>query len=379
MVERDDLQAWAALVGAPGLSAARLSAAFDVLGGPAAIVAGSTAAWDRAAIPAATRAFLSRAATVPRTPELKWLESEHHHLVPFTDPGYPKLLRALPDCPIALYVSGDAASLKDPQLGVVGSRCPTAQGRETAREFAAALSRRGLGITSGLAEGIDACAHHGALDAQGLTIGVLGAGIDVVYPRCNRGLYRDIERHGVLISEFPLGTPPRRGNFPRRNRIIAGLCLGTLVVEAARRSGSLITARLANDYGRDVFAIPGSIHNPLSQGCHELIKAGAKLTETAADILSELNFSTFYVNDLPAIADGTQRFCHTPGLDKGQKILLDALGFDPMDLDTLVVRTGFKPEAVSSMMLILELGGHVQAAPGGRYSRAAYRRAGGER
>jgi DNA processing protein len=173
--------------------------------------------------------------------------------------------------------------------------------------------------------------------------------------------------------------PPRRGNFPQRNRIIAGLCLGTLVVEAARRSGSLITARLANTYGREVFAIPGSIHNPLSRGCHELIKAGAKLVETTDDILVELNFSAFFTNDLGKKAAARSEALRSPGMDKDRKILLDALGFDPADLDMLVVRTGFKPDAVSSMMLILELEGHVQAAPGGRYSRVAYRRAGGER
>jgi DNA processing protein len=379
MLERDDLRAWAALVGAPGLNADRLSAALELLGGAAALVHGSEAAWERAAIPATTREFLASGTARLRAPGLHWLDCGQHHLIPFTDPRYPKLLRALPDCPIALYVSGNAASLSEPQLAMVGSRCPTAQGRETATAFAADLSVRGLGITSGLAEGIDACAHHGALRAQGLTLGILGTGIDLVYPRCNRRLHQDIERHGALVSGFPLGTPPRRGNFPQRNRIIAGMCLGTLVVEAARRSGSLITARLANDYGRDVFAIPGSIHNPLSRGCHELIKAGAKLTETAADILSELNFSAFFANDLPAAAGDAPEPRQTPGLDKGQKILLDALGFDPTDLDTLVDRTGFKPEAVSSMMLILELEGHVQAAPGGRYSRAAYRRAGGER
>jgi DNA processing protein len=379
MLERDDLRAWAALVGAPGLSAARLSAALELLGGAAGLVSGSAAAWNRAALPAATREFLTSGAAGLRTAQLRWLDAAHHHLIPFTDPRYPQLLLALPDCPIALFVAGNPASLADPQLAMVGSRCPTAQGRETALAFAAALSARGLAITSGLAEGIDACAHQGALQAQGPTLGVLGTGIDIVYPRCNRRLHQDIERHGALVSGLPLGTPPRRGNFPRRNRIIAGMCLGTLVVEAARRSGSLITARLANDYGREVFAIPGSIHNPLSQGCHELIKAGAKLTETAADILCELNFSSFFANDLPTAADRPPGLRQTPGLDKGQKILLDALGFDPMDLDTLVVRTGFKPEAVSSMMLILELEGHVQAAPGGRYSRAAYRRAGGER
>ncbi|HWJ34993.1 MAG TPA: DNA-processing protein DprA [Steroidobacteraceae bacterium] len=375
----DDLLAWAALVRAPGLDVAAVAAALDLLGRPAAIITASDTLRSRAAIPAVTRAFLSSSAAIPAAAERAWLGSAHHYLIPFTDPRYPQLLLSLPDCPIALYVSGRVETLADPQLAIVGSRCPTPQGRETARAFAEYLGERGLVITSGLAEGIDACAHYGALQAQGVTLGVLGTGMDIVYPRCNQRLCEDIERQGALVSEFPLGTPPRRGNFPRRNRIIAALSLGTLVVEAALRSGSLITARLANSYGREVFAIPGSIHNPLSRGCHQLIKAGAKLAETADDILRELNFSTFFANDLHARDEALPRPRHASGMDKDHKILLDALGFDPVDLDTLVVRTGFKPEAVSSMMLILELEGHVQAAPGGRYSRVAYRRAGGER
>jgi DNA processing protein len=205
--------------------------------------------------------------------------------------------------------------------------------------------------------------------AQGITLAVLGSGIDVIYPRSNRSLSVEIQQRGALVSGFPLGTPPRRDNFPRRNGIIAALSLGTLVVEAARRSGSLITARAAASHGREVFAIPGSIYSPLSRGCHELIRQGAKLTETAHDILSELNFSAFFAGQSLAAAGRDMAARDELGMDKDHKILLDALGFDPADLDILVVRTGFKPEAVSSMMLILELEGHVQAAPGGRYSR----------
>jgi DNA processing protein len=379
MTDSDDLLAWATLVRTPGLDVAALSAALERLGSAGALVAASQAEWDRAAIPPKARAFLSSPRAMPRTSERRWLDSANHHLIPFTDPRFPPLLLSIPQCPVALYVSGDVGALTEPQLAIVGSRNPTVQGGETALGFAEYLGERGLSITSGVAEGIDAYAHRGALRVQGLTLGVLGAGIDVVYPRCNLPLYRDIERHGALVSEFAPGSPPRRENFPQRNRIIAGLCLGTLVVEAARRSGSLITARLANYYGRDAFAVPGSIHNPLSRGCHALIKGGAKLAETADDILAELNFSAFFANDLAQAADASPRLRRTSGMDKDHKILLDALGFDPVDLDILVVRTGFKPEAVSSMMLILELEGHVQAAPGGRYSRVAYRRAGGER
>jgi DNA processing protein len=365
MWDGDDLLAWAMLGAAPGLDVATVSTALGRLGSPGAILGASPSERIRAAVPGTTLR--------------RWLESARHHIVPFRDPRFPRLLLALADCPIAIYVSGNVDVLADPQLAIVGSRNPTPQGLETAGGFAEYLAARGLGITSGLAEGIDSGAHRGALQAQGITIGVLGTGIDVAYPRFNQRLHRDIEGRGALVSEFPLGTPPRRGNFPRRNRLIAGLCLGTLVVEAARRSGSLITARLANTYGREVFAVPGSIRNPLSRGCHELIKAGAHLVETADDILVELNFSAFFANDLEVPAGPPAAAAAPPGMDKEHKILLDALGFDPADLDVLVVRTGFKAEAVSSMMLMLELEGHVQAAPGGRYSRVAYRRTGGER
>jgi DNA processing protein len=209
------------------------------------------------------------------------------------------------------------------------------------------------------------------LAAQGLTIAVCGAGVDVVYPSANRALSERIAASGALLSEFPLATPARRSHFPRRNRLIAGLALGTLVVEAAHGSGSLLTARSAVALGRPVFAIPGSIHNPLAHGCHALIKQGAKLTETAADILSELNFSAVLGGSSGTASGPVPRRPAEAGMDKEHKILLDALGFDPTDVDLLVTRTGFKPEAVSSIMLILELEGYVQAAPGGRYSRVA--------
>ena len=306
---------------------------------------------------------------LPSAAERAWLEDPKHHVVPFTDPRFPRALHALPSSPIALYVAGNADVLNDPQLSIVGSRNPTPGGRDIAFEFAQSLAACGLGITSGLAEGIDSAAHRGALAARGITFAVLGSGVDIIYPRNNRSLSDEIRLQGALISEFPLGWPPRRENFPQRNRIIAALSLGTLVVEAARRSGSLITARLAGDHNRELFAVPGSIHNPLSRGCHELIRQGAKLTETVADILSELNFSAFFDRARAASGGLAARQRLEAGMDKEHKILLDALGFDPADLDMLVVRTGFKPEAVSSMMLILELEGHVQAAPGGRYSR----------
>jgi DNA processing protein len=365
----DEVLAWLALTRAPGLSVASLSTALDSLGQAGGLMRAPDHLRVRAGLPAAASAYLRTAAATPS--ELAWLEEPRHRLLPFTDPLFPPLLRALPDCPIALYVDGDVATLSDPQLAIVGSRNPTPQGRETAFEFAQYLAGVGLTITSGVAEGIDAEAHRGALAAKGGTIGVLGSGADVVYPRGNRELFAAIAAHGALLSEFPLGAAPRREHFPRRNRLIAGLSLGTLVVEAAARSGSLVTARHAGEYGREVFAIPGSIHNPMARGCHQLIRQGAKLTESAPDILTELNFSAFLGTRPAAGATRDGRPPLDAGMDKDHKILLDALGFDPTDLDALVVRTGFKPEALSSMMLILELEGHVQAAPGGRYSRVA--------
>jgi DNA processing protein len=369
MQRADEVFAWMALSRAPALTVPILSAAFERLGGIAGFIESSDEARQHAGVPAAAREYLKSASSAPSTVERAWIKNPHHHLVAFTDPRYPGTLHGLERRPIVLYVAGKPEVLNDPQLSIVGSRNPTPAGRDTAFDFAEALAARGLAITSGLAEGIDSAAHRGALAAQGVTLAVLGNGIDRVYPRSNQGLSEEIRFRGALISEFPLGTPPRRENFPQRNRVIAGLSLGTLVVEAARRSGSLITARLAGDQNRELFAVPGSIHNPLSRGCHELIRQGAKLTETAADILSELNFSAFLRAGCSASGGPGSAAELEAGMDKEHKILLDALGFDPADLDMLVVRTGFKAEAVSSMMLILELEGHVQAAPGGRYSR----------
>jgi len=365
----DDSSAWATLARAPGLDVPTLSQALQTLRDARGILEASESSRRQAGIPATTCQFLSSAQSELSIAERTWLGDPHHHLLPFVDPCFPDLLRRGQGHPLALFVVGDPAVLQDPQLAMVGTRNPTPQGRETAREFSEYLAARGLAITSGMAEGIDSAAHRGALAAQGITVAVLGSGVDVIYPRSNIPLAEKIVHRGAMISAFPLGTPPRKVNFPQRNRIIAGLSLGTLVIEAARRSGSLITARSALELGREVFAVPGSIHSPMSRGCHELIRQGAKLTETAHDILSELDFSGFFAGRDLAYERHRKEVSNETGMDKEHKILLDALGFDPADLDVLVVRTGLKAEAVSSMMLILELEGHVQAAPGGRYSR----------
>ena len=258
-----------------------------------------------------------------------------------------------------------------PQLAIVGSRNPTPGGRETAGAFARHLAGCGLTITSGLARGIDAAGHRGALAGGGATIAVCGTGADRVYPKNHESLADEIAARGALVSEFPLGTPPGRQNFPRRNRIISGLSLGTLVVEAARQSGSLITAHAALDQGREIFAIPGSVHNPLARGCHQLIRDGAKLVETAADILEELKILARLVAENPATEPGhadtsTER-------DPDYQRLLAAIAHDVVPVDVLVERTGLTADAVSSMLLILELQGEVESAPGGAFIRTGKR------
>jgi len=371
--------AWVTLSRTPQLGLRRLEAALQHFGAPAtdlgdaaaALLRAGPRAWADCALPARARDYLADRASAPSAHERRWLDAAGHHLLAFCDPGFPRLLTGQPDCPIALYVDGRPEALAAPQLAVVGSRYPTASGRATAYQFAKYLSERGLTITSGLAEGIDTQAHRGALAGSAATLAVLGTGVDRSYPPANRDLGREIARCGALVSQFPLETPARRPHFPRRNRLMASLCRGTLVVEAARRSGSLITAGCAAELGREVFAIPGSIHNPLARGCHDLIRQGATLTDSADDILFQLQISAISRALRPCEPDTELAAPGPAAMDKDHKILLDALGFDPTDLDTLVVRTGFKPEAVSSMMLILELEGHVQAAHGGRYSRVA--------
>ena len=297
-----------------------------------------------------------------------WLDDPSNHLVVFTDPAYPPLLHEVPGPPSLLFVRGDAALLSAPQLAVVGSRNPSHGGCDNARAFSGQLTRAGLVVTSGLALGIDACAHEAALDAGGQTIAVAATGLDRVYPSANRELAHRIATQGALVSEFALGTPPRREHFPRRNRLISGLSLGVLVVEAALRSGSLITARLAAEQGREVFAIPGSIHSPLARGCHALIRQGAKLVETAQDIIEELGALAGFLAAAPRAAAGPVLGVT---LDPAQQEFLELIGHDPVELDTLIVRSGLTPGRVSSMLLLMELRGLIEARPGGRYQRTS--------
>jgi len=348
----------------PTLSAERLQALVAVAGGE---LQGALAAPQlrRAELPNAARAFLTAPDETAVDTDLAWLDTSGAAILLCTDPEYPPLLKEIAGAPAALYVLGSVQALAAAQLAMVGSRNPTPAGRLTAHEFAAWFARAGLTVTSGLATGIDAASHEGALAGGGETVAVCGTGLDRVYPAEHAALAARIRAHGALVSEFPPRTAPQRRHFPQRNRIISGLSLGTLVVEAARHSGSLITARLAAEAGREVFAIPGSIHSPLSRGCHQLIKQGAKLVEEAADVIAELRIS------VPKEQLTTPRMqpARPVALDKEYEMLLDALGFAPATIDSLVARTHLPSESVASMLLILELEGRVAALPGGRYGR----------
>ncbi len=310
-----------------------------------------------------------------------WLARPDHHLLQHDDDAYPPLLRTIDNPPETLYVAGDPDLLTLPQLAIVGSRSATPGGIATARQFASHLSGCGLTITSGMAMGVDAAAHSGALAAAGGTVAVLGCGPDVVYPRRNEALYHEILARGVIVSEFPPGTDARRAYFPQRNRIIAGLSLGTLVVEAGVQSGSLITARLAAEAGREVFAIPGSIHNPLSKGCHRLIRQGAKLVEQAADIIEEIgnlaramtpeSQPDMYRSDKDRYRTTATAPATAGEPDHEHAELLRIMGHDPVSIDALTRVSGLTAEELSSMLLILELQGRVASLPGGRFQQMA--------
>ena len=302
----------------------------------------------------------------------QWLAGPHRALVTFGSPAYPHRLAQLDDAPLALWVEGpELELLAAPQLAIVGSRSPTTGGRETAEQFARYLGERGLTITSGLATGIDGASHRGALPSLGSTVAVLGCGIDVVFPRAHAQLAADIAARGLLVSEYAPGVEPQKLFFPQRNRVIAGLSLGTLVVEATRRSGSLITARQAMDNGREVFAIPGSIHNPLARGCHWLIRQGAKLVEEAADILIELEPHLRAEGiALPSVASTSASPEPSPFTsDPSYQNLLNVMDFSPVPIGELSSRAQLTTAEVSSMLLVLELEGLVEALPGGWYSR----------
>ncbi|MDZ7910055.1 MAG: DNA-processing protein DprA [Gemmobacter sp.] len=358
-MNRDTWAAWLRLALTPGVgndTARRLLAAFGL---PESIWTQSASAWETVTSARIARAMQVVPATLDASVDrlTEWLSQQGNHLITLADDRYPASLLQTADPPLMLYVQGQVGALSHPrQLAVVGSRNPTPQGESNARQFARSLAEADVCIVSGLALGIDGAAHTGALEGGGTTIAVVGTGLDSVYPRKHESLARRIAERGAVISEYALGTPPLAANFPQRNRIIAGLSQGTLVVEAAVRSGSLITARLATEQGREVFAIPGSIHAPQSRGCHALIRQGAKLVESAQDILE----------DLRLVVSETPTEPHT--VDDGDG-LLTAMGFDPVGLDALQARTGLDTASLQARLLELELGGQVDRLPGGLFQR----------
>ncbi len=375
-----ELREWLILIRTPGLGINRLHSLLAEFGTPAQLVGAPPGKLKQRGISGAALAHLASPDEALIERDARWLEQPDHALIVCDDPDYPPQLKEIAGAPPALFVIGNPAVLWLPQLAVVGSRQPTQGGLLNARAFTEALAREGLIITSGLALGIDGAAHSAALEAGSPTVAVAATGLDRVYPARHRELAQRIADSGALVSEFPPGTPPKRYHFPRRNRIISGLSLGVLVVEAGINSGSLITARMASEQGRDVFAIPGSIHNPLSRGCHRLIKQGAKLVEGTADLIDEIAgraraFAREQQVDLqrpaPDVEAPIEARNRHPNLrlDDEYQRLLQAVGYDPVTVDGLVEATGLTPEAVSSMLLILELSGLVETGPGGSYSR----------
>ncbi len=370
--QTEGLRQWLALLHAPGVGSRSFNSLLEQVGEPDQLLRMSPSELASLKISSLTVNYLRNPDWSAVERDMQWAEQPNNHLLTRHDPRYPPLLAAIPDPPPLLFLHGDPDILHLPQLAIVGSRNPSRSGREIATEFARHLVTAGLTITSGLAIGIDGRAHSGALAAGGMTIAVTGTGLDRVYPASQRELAHSIAESGALLSEFPPGTPPLASNFPRRNRIISGLSVGTLVVEAAQRSGSLITARLALEQGREVFAIPGSIHNPLARGCHALIRQGAKLVETAADVLEELGalLGTLHEESITIPVCTTQNGME---LDSDYQRLLDCVEFDPITADQLIALSGLTAEAVSSMLLLLELEGYLSSAPGGRYCRTGKR------
>lgn len=360
-MNREELAAWLRLLLTPGVgtdSARKLLAAFGL---PEAIFGQSVSALQVVVGLQRAHALLTEPEELPAAQQKleDWLAAgTDRHLLTLADKRFPAEFLEMADPPLMLYVLGDVNALHHPQrLAIVGSRNPTPQGQANARQFAQALSQAGVCIVSGMALGVDGAAHEGALEGGSPTVAVVGTGLDRVYPKRHLNLAHRIAAHGALVSEYPLGTPPLAAHFPQRNRLISGLSQGTLVVEAAVQSGSLITARLAAEQGREVFAIPGSIHAPQSKGCHALIRQGAKLVESANDILEDLRLPSSQASLIDSIESGRE------------DPLLEAIGHDPVSLDALQARTGLDTATLQARLLELELEGQVGRLPGGLLQR----------
>ena len=361
MSDQPALAAWLRLTLIPGIGSETQRKLLLAFGTPEAIFVASRSSL-RGIVGIKADALLDTDLSAAIDQALSWAAQPGQHIVCLGDPDYPPALLEIPDPPNLLYVRGNPSLLAQGGLAMVGSRNATPLGLQTAENFARTLAAQGINIISGLALGIDAAAHRGALDGAGKTIAVIGTGTDRLYPARNKTLALEILRDGAIVSEFPLGTPAIAANFPRRNRIISGLAKGVLVVEAALQSGSLITARLAAEQGREVFAIPGSIHSPVARGCHLLIKQGAKLVETAQDILEELG-----VRQSPGAPPATPSVAP----DAPENPLLAAIGHGPCSFDELVARTGLATDHLLGELLALELAGQIATLPGNRYQRLA--------
>ena len=372
MNDTKSIQAWISLWRAPGVGCQAIHKLLKHLGDAETILNASQATLQKTGLSnRQIQAILSQTLDAAK-PDMLWLEHENHHLLTINDKEYPSHLREISSAPPLLYVNGNIELLSDPQIAIVGSRTPTQSGNNNAFEFARHFASVGLCVTSGLALGIDGQAHQGALADDGVTIAVTATGLDRVYPAKNRALAHQIAERGALISENPIGTLPRAQNFPRRNRIISGLSIGTLVVEAAQRSGSLITADYANEQGRMVFAIPGSIHNPLARGCHKLIRQGAKLVETANDVMedlaSQIDINLLDQRELKVPVNGSGKTSETERNAENDR-LLEVMGYDPVSIDYLVIQTGLTPAVLSSMLLLMELQGLIASNGRGSYTR----------
>jgi DNA processing protein len=361
----EDLRYWLALHRAPLVGSRRFGALLARFSTPRAVFEVDQSEWLALGLAEPTLTFLRDPDWRAVENDLQWLEGDERHCLTLAHPQYPSLLREIADPPPVLFVEGRPQALALRHIAVVGSRNPSPTGLKAAREFAGGLVLGGFGIVSGLALGIDAAAHRGALATGGITIAVVGAGPDRIYPRQHRTLVAElVAGGGALVSEFPPGTEPKAGHFPRRNRIISGLSLGTLVVEAAVRSGSLITARLAAEQNREVFAVPGSIYSPLAQGCNDLIQQGAKLVQTVADVIEEFEGRV-------TVESGRGPANARPERESPHLTLLKYIAYDPTSVDTLVAATGNSAETVTSQLLLLELEGYVASTPGGCYVRVS--------
>jgi len=361
------LEDWLTLWRVPGIGPARFHALIERIGPPGEVLDATTTRITSSGFPPALAAAIAGVDRNCCERDLEWEDHPRHEILTLADDHYPPALREIPNPPPLLFVTGETSCVNDPQLAIVGTRNPTPGGAQNTRAFAAELADAGLTITSGLARGVDGIGHEAVLSRDGVTIAVTATGPDRVYPACHRELAHRIADSGAIVTEFPVGTPPSADRFPRRNRLISGLSLGTLVTEAARRSGALITARHALEQGREVFAIPGSIHNPVARGCHALIRQGAKLVETANDVLEELAGQIDLRSSAPDAAADVSHARKDLGPDDIK--LLSSMGHDPVFVEDIVETSGLTPESVSSMLIMLELKGYVGLGSNGAYHR----------